>query len=404
MSDQTPYRTPDPGQEPVGGPGPRPDRDRRMIALLAVAAVIIPLLLIVFLTRSGGEDPDVAVDPVTASPTADATVIAPSTEPGETGSEASPTASATEPTPGSSSPATGVAAPITVADLGRDVLVAVDGDGGANGEIEIRTPDGSSSRLPIATPMASSAVIVPDGDGGFAWQSGRGEVSSGEITHVGADGTATVIFAAPKDTAESYRLVGGRDRELIVEHLTGGDSIDTASSDLLAVTFGDGADPEQEVLIEGIGGWESGVLSAARDGDEVVYAASAEASQFVTVDTVGGERDVLFEGGESTAEYADTVASDGSDGFAVVGGTAEETAFARLLVIDLGARSLTREVDVPLGLGAGDTFSSATAISAADGRVLVNRSAEGSWLAPLVYDVDGDTWSVLEITARVALS
>lgn len=288
-------------------------------------------------------------------------------------------------------------ATISIAELDADVFVA---RGDEAGQVEVFSPDGDQRTLPLEPPPASAPRLVPDGMGGFAWQpSDEGEGSS--IRHVDGSGVASVLVSA-SDPQERLALVGRADRALVTR--VEGSTPDDTSGELLSVPF-DGGEPV--TVRDDVVGWEDDIELAA--GHEILlYARSAGASSSAVVDPPASEPVTVFEGGEADGEYVRGVGATGPDiGVVLVERAAgfPDHPEARLLLVDLSDAAIIEEVEVPLQLGAEDSWHVARDVSTHDDFVLINRDAEGTWLAPLVYDLGTGAWSVLEgVEGRAALA
>ena len=286
---------------------------------------------------------------------------------------------------------------VTAADLGLDVLVAVDGVPGEAGHVEVHHPDAPTTRLAIEAQRPSTTTIVPDDRGGFVWQSSAGDGGSQPIVHVDAGGAVSVVVEATVTAEDTYEVVGGDGNQILVTHRTG-TTPDDMTVDLLAVDIDSG---EQRLREEGVAGWESRIRSAVSI-EHTVYAMSGEGSSLVVVNRADGDATTVFEGGEPTGEFAVGVARSDDQVFAVVQG--EGSAGARLLVIDPFAATVTDTIEVPLTLGTDAEFAVARGISGEASTVLLNRSANEGWLAPLVLDTSDGSWSVLDVEGRALLA
>lgn len=306
----------------------------------------------------------------------------------------------TEPERGNTTGEVTVLAP---GDLGVDVLVPADGADGQDGTVTVHHPDGATTTLPIEAATLSEVAIVPDDRGGFSWQPVAAAGGSPPIFHVDADGRTSTVVGSTADTSETYTLVGSGEGRLLVTHRRG-DNPDTMTVDLLEV----GLDGQQQLVAQKIAGWESSLGHAARL-EHAAYTMAAEASSTVVINPPDAGPTTVFEGGEATGSYAAGVGMTSTGQVVALiddaSGGAEQ-ATARLLVLDPSDATGSRTIDVPLrfDVDADTPWIRAAGISVQGSTVVVNRHLEGGPLRPLVHNLDGDTWSVLDVTGRALVA
>lgn len=310
------------------------------------------------------------------------------------------TPTTTEPEGGNT---TGEAMVLAPGDLGVDVLVPADGADGQDGTVTVHHPDGTTTTLPIEASTLSEAAIVPDDRGGFSWQPAAGAGGSPPILHVDADGQTSTVLGSTVDMSKTYTLVGSGEGRLLVAHRRG-DNPDNMTVDLLEV----GLDGQQQLVAEGVAGWESSLGQAARL-EHAAYTMAAEASSLVVTNPPDAGPATVFEGGEATGSYAVGIGmTSGGQVIALVDDASEgaEQATAQLLVIDPSEATVSGTVDVPLrlDLDADTPWIRAAGLSVQGSTVVVNRHVEGDQLRPLVHDLDGGTWGVLDVTGRALVA
>ena len=290
--------------------------------------------------------------------------------------------------PAGEQPAFGADGPVDWLELGVDLIV-LNGDG----TLEVLTADGDRRVLADGLPDATALRLAADEQGGVVWQAVD---NSADVVHVDSRGQANVLWPVGPD--ERIALVGfdeGSNSALVVRSV--GTNPDDTTGDLLAVPL-DGGPPT--VVREGITAWESGISFAAIGPRTLLYGLFDAAFEgvFVWPDGVG-EPALLLEAGELTGEYIRGVTiADASTGVVLVEAAAgfPERPAARLLLVDLDRGEAAKELPVPADITEGDPWHVPRDVSAAGGFVLINRYAEGTWLAPLVYDLASGGWAVLD--------
>lgn len=290
---------------------------------------------------------------------------------------------------------------VSAVGLGDDVLELVDATGSQDPHVVVHHPDGSSTRIPVEADSLSDATVVPDDRGGFTWQASYTAGGSPAIVHVDRDGQTSVLVEAGSQTSDRYRLVGGDGNVHVLVARTTGTTPDTTTIDLLQVPLDGGP---HVVVNDDIAGWEATVQSAAYM-DTTIYAVSQEASSLLYVDLLDQPATALFEGGQPTGQRAVSVGLNGNDqAFALIADNDGSTPSARLLQIGPFDATITDTIDVPLELASDGQPPRATDVSVEGPHVLVNRTNDDGWLAPLIYDLDESTWSVLDLTGRALLA
>lgn len=292
----------------------------------------------------------------------------------------------------------------TASDLRVDVFIPVDVVPGSNhGEVLVLSSDGSKKRLPIESPMPSLVILVPDGLGGFVWQLSEQDAGPPPIFKVDASGSATVLV--PGDD-EMFTLVGA-DYALpgVLVTRRRGTAPENMTTDLLSISREDG---ERAVVARDIGGWESVVTHAAAM-QTILYARTSSTSDEAVVKPSADDAVTVFEGGEATGEYIQgiDIATQPVTGVVLVETAAgyPDHPTASLRLVDLTGGSVRKDVAVPLQLGVGDSWLVPRDVSAANGHVLINRFAEGTWFAPLVYDLNSGEWMMLKgVEGRAVLA
>ncbi|MFA9446937.1 GerMN domain-containing protein [Egicoccus sp. AB-alg6-2] len=282
--------------------------------------------------------------------------------------------------------------------MAADVLV-IEADSGTSAVTRLAA-DGSLEEFELEAGVPNAAGLVPDGDGGVAWQPDSESMDAAPVLHRDAGGETTTLAAA--EGPGEIQLVGwdlGLVRPLVTER--SGSGFQDTTADLLAVPF-DGGDAE--VVREGVGAWEMGVSHAAVL-ETAIYAQYVEAMHNIVIDPPDGAPVVVFEGGELNGEYPRGVGFVESTGQAVAlverGPVFGETPSVRLLIIDPAVAEVVDELEVPIALGLADgameeLLPQAGDLSVRGDHVLVNRRADGAWLPPVVLDVGSGTWSLLE--------
>lgn len=292
-------------------------------------------------------------------------------------------------------------ASVSASGVGDDVLELVDATGSQDPHVLVHHPDGSSTRIPVHAETLSDATVVPDDRGGFTWQASYTGGRSPAIVHVDHDGQTSVLLEAGSPTSERHRLVGGDSNVHVLVARTTGTTPDTTTTDLLQVPLDGG---QHVVVNDDIAGWEATVQSAAYV-DATIYAVSQEASSVLYVDLLDQPTTALFEGGQPAGERAVSVGLNGNgQAFALIADSDSVRPSARLLQIDPFDATVTDTVDIPLELASEGQPPWATDVSVEGPHVLVNRANDDGWLAPLVYDLDESTWSVLDLTGRALLA
>lgn len=293
----------------------------------------------------------------------------------------------------------GGAPTLTAADLGKDVLVAVDGDGGEPGHVLVHHPDRQATRLPIEAHNPSVLTIVPDDRGGFVWQPSAGSGGSPPVWHVDAEGGSSVVVPPTTSPDQTYTLVGGDSTEVLVAHRRGS-TADDITVDLLGFDL-DGS--ESRLVEEDVADWHGAVQSAA-SLEVSVYVLWDEGTSLVIASRPDADAATVFEGGQSTDELAVGVGMSGNgQGFALVevGGL---SGGAKLLVIDPFEATVVDTIEVPVGLGTDADAVAVRDISIEGTTVVVSRSAAQGWLRPLVYDTGDGTWSLLDVSGRALVA
>lgn len=317
-------------------------------------------------------------------------------EPSEAATDAPPTDpappdDAPEPEEAAPDPSDGVDVPdggtVTLADLGL-ALVVIDDD-----TIAFHSPDGTRQTLTGPVDGAGQLRIVVDGHGGVVWQPVD---NAADIMRTDTTGDTGVLLS-PAD-GEHLALVGSDHASggvLVVR--TRGTEMSDMTGDLLAVPV-DGQQPY--VVRADFTGWESGLSFAVHHDDRVFYGLFDAAFEGVFVSPPDGEPTLLLEAGEISGEYVRGVAmvGDGTTGIALIEAAAgfPDLAEVRLLVADLASATVTSEVAVPLDLGADEPWHVVRDVSAHGQLILINRYAQGQWLAPLVHDLASGHWAVLD--------
>jgi hypothetical protein len=383
----------------AGGPAPFDDivrRGRRRKVATRAAAVGAPLAVVVVVAviMTGGSPTGVVIDPpppMAETPDPDPTPQpTPSVTDGETGPESAPETA-------------GEVGTVSLGDLGVEVFV-VGPTESAFGDVVPRVdrhrPGSTTLPLEIEAGFPGAAGLVPDGEGGFAWQPDWQSAEPAPVLHHDRRGEVHTLFEADAD--QTLRLVGPHDgTRAVLVSVGSGNDFDTATADLVSVPF-DGGEPE--VLVEGIGAWEQGVKHAVAVGDTVLYGEWVEAMERVVVRPAEGEPVVLFEGGELSGEYVRGVAVSAADdlGLVLVTGTADDgRPTARLISIHLSAGEVVGESDVPLDDADVEGFAPARAtdLSTTDRYFLVSREFEGERAPAVVYDIARRGWATIRADA-----
>ncbi|MBS3942227.1 MAG: hypothetical protein KG028_14810 [Actinobacteria bacterium] len=382
----------------AGGPAPLDDivrRGRRRQVAARAAAVGAPLAVVavvVAVLMTGGSPSGVVIDPpppMAETPDPDPTPQP--TEPGEAG----------EPTPGTGeeAPAVDTSGWVLPSGMAADVLV-VQADGGTPTVTRLGA-DGSQGGFDLEDGVPNEAGLVPDRLGGFTWQPDWQSADPAPVLQRNAEGAVMILDEGNEGPT---RLVGGDlglDRPLVVRRE--GSTPEDTTGDLLAISGG-GTGTGVTLVREGVDAWETGVSHAAVM-EIAIYAQYVEAMHNVVIDPPDGDPVVVFEGGELNGEYPRGVGFADSTGQAVAlveRGTAfGDEPFARLLIIDPVAAEVVEEIEVPLGLGLAegatlDLLPRTPDVSVHGDHVLVNRRTDGTWLPPIVYDLDDGDWSLLE--------
>lgn len=353
-----------------------PPRRRRAWPLVLLVLVVAALVVSALWPRSDGNGDPGPTDPTEEPPPEEPP---PGEEPPteEPPVEEPPPEEPTLPPDGS----------VTLADLGLAAIVVDD-----DGTIRIVSPDRDERVVTDDVEVPRDVRVVPDGQGGVAWQELD---NTADVWHADAAGEPSVLLSPAE--GELLALVGADptgDGVLILR--TRGSTPDDMTGDLLSVPL-DGSEPA--VVRDAITAWESGLKSAAVSNDTLLYSLTDAAFEGAFVWPAGGEPVALLEGGEMTGEYTRGVGiPDATTGVVLVetaAGFPDEVG-ARLLLVDLAAGEVLDEVEVPLQLGAEDSWHVPRDASVVGSLVLVNRYAEGTWLAPLVHDLASGNWAVLE--------
>ncbi|HSK21810.1 MAG TPA: hypothetical protein VK906_01475 [Egicoccus sp.] len=381
-----------------GGAGPAPlddivRRGRRRQAMVRTAAVGAPLAAVVVVVAvlvTGGSPTGVVIDPPPMAETPDPTPT-PSAEPTE------PTAPEQDSAP--DPVAAGEVGNVPLGDLGVEAFVVAPAEsafGDVVPRVDRHRPESTTLPLDIEAGFPGATGLVPDSQGGFAWQPDWQSAEPAPVLHRDRRGEVRTLFEA--DVDQTLRLVGPHDatRAVLVSVGSGSD-FESATADLVSVPFDGGA---PEVVVEGIGAWEQGVKHAAAAGDTVLYAEWVEAMERVVVRAAGSEPVVVFEGGELTGEYVRGVGISAADdlGLVLVTGTADDgRPTARLISIHLSAGEVIGESPVPLDDAAIDGFAPvrATDLSVTDRYILVSREFEGEAAPAVVYDIAKRGWATI---------
>lgn len=305
------------------------------------------------------------------------------------------------PSPGPGQTAGGSTLPKTVRaeDLSVDVLRAVDG-GDGDAAVEIDHPDGTTSIVPVEIASPSTARIVADDRGGFAYQQFDGPGGSPAILRVTAEGSRAVLVEATAGTNETYTLVGASEGGgFLVAHRTGTTPEDT-TVDLLEVTD----TGTQRLLLADVAGWESDLLGAV-SLEFSAYVATAEATSMIVVAPPDRPATTVWEADGATGQAALGIAGAMRSGnaYALVRGDDQ----TEILVVDVFGETILNRFPVPVDLGQVGPGAVATEVSVVDGvGLLVNRNRDGSWLAPLITTFQGDepVWAVYGTAGRALLA
>ncbi len=358
-----------------------PRRPRRLRVVAAIVVVIVVAVVAMFaaqlVLRSDAADPEpgsAGQSGVGDQPAEDSPAPPPTDTP-----DAEP--------PSGEAPSFGTDGSVTLSELGVDLVVL-----GADGTLEVLTSGGDRRVLADDLEHASELRLVVDGQGGAVWQPVD---NAADIVHVDSNGQSRVLLSAEPD--ERIALVG-LDRDsgsVLVVHAVGTNPDDTVG-DLVAVGLDGG---EATVMREGIVAWESGIGTAAYSVGVLLYGLFDAAFEGLFVWPDDGEPALLLEAGEMTGERIRGIAMvDVSTGVVLIETAAgfPDLPAARLLLVDRVRGEVVTELPVPLELGAEESWHVPRDVSAAEGFVVINRYAEGAWLAPLVHDVASGGWAVLD--------
>lgn len=287
------------------------------------------------------------------------------------------------PSPSATPTATGRSHPVVdAAALGQSIATATD-DSSA---VLFRHPDGTSDRVELGASNSGSAAWFP-ADGGLWWQDRGNDIGTAPVHFTDVEGRTTVVVDATDGSAERWTLVGAG-----LATRSNGGGFETASDDLLRLSL-DGA---ATVVRTAVAGWESAVTEVVGSQD-LLWSLVVEAGSYAIHSPSSGDSVMVYEGGESSGTFVQGVTQT-ADGLRAVlatpGGSFPEFPESHLLLVDLDG-AIIDDLTPPADLGT-DTWNEPRVISGGDGHILVNRYAEGRWLAALVLDLESRTWSVLD--------